>query len=71
MARRYDFFSMENNISSSHHVMFFLLYGQKSQQANREHINTTQKNTPVFSIYFLLMSLNSEVGMVTRNVMIG
>ena len=26
-------------ISSSYRVMFFLLYGEKSKQANREHIN--------------------------------
>ena len=29
----------ENNIHIFYRVMFFLLYGEKSKQANREHIN--------------------------------
>ena len=34
-------------ISSNYGVMFFLLYGQKSEQANREHINLAE-NTHIF-----------------------
>ena len=49
------FSTRENNI---HIIMFFLLYGQKSGQANREHINPAGKHTP-FSrvIYFFISSL--------------
>ena len=45
-------------ISSSYRVMFFLLCGQKSEQANREHINPAGKHTR-FSrvIYFFISSL--------------
>ena len=32
-------------ISSSYRVMFFVLYGQKSKQANREHVNSAGKHT--------------------------
>ena len=39
-------------------VMFFLLLGQKSEQANREHINAAGKHT-LFSrvTYFFISSL--------------
>ena len=38
-------------ISSSCRVMFFLLYGQKSEQANREHRNPAEKHTRYIFFY--------------------
>ena len=42
-------------ISSSYRVMFFLLYGQKSEQANREHINPAGKHTRFSRVTYFFM----------------
>ena len=44
-------------ISSSYHVMFFLLYGQKLEQVNREHI-IPRENTHVFHMLHIFSYLN-------------
>ena len=45
-------------ISLSNRIMFFLLYGQKSEQANREHINPVGKQTCFSRVtYFFISSL--------------
>ena len=38
-------------ISSSYRLMFFLLYGQKSEQANREHIILAGKHTRFHALH--------------------
>ena len=61
MARRYEYCVQHEKlifISSSYRVMFFLLYGQKSKQANREHRNPAGKHTPFSRVtYFFISSL--------------
>ena len=45
-------------ISSSYRAMFYLLYGQKSEQANSEHINPAGKHTRFSRVpYFFISSL--------------
>ena len=45
-------------ISSSYRAMFVLLYGQKSEQANIEHINPAGKHTRFSRVtYFFISSL--------------
>ena len=45
-------------ISLSYRVMFFLLYDQKSKQANREHINPAEKHARFSRVtYFFISSL--------------
>ena len=44
-------------ISSSYGVMFLLLYGQKSEQANREQINPAEEHTRFSRTYFFMSSL--------------
>ena len=39
-------------ISSSYRVMFFLLFGLKSEQANREHVNPAGKPTRFSRVIF-------------------
>ena len=53
------FSTREDNIHiSSYRVMFFLLYGQKSEQVNKEHINAAGKRTRFSCVtYFLISSL--------------
>ena len=45
------------SISSSYRVMFFLLNGQKSEQANREHINPAGKHVRFSCVTYFFMSL--------------
>ena len=45
-------------IFSSYRVMFFILYGQKSEQTNREHINPAGKHTRFSRVtYFFIFTL--------------
>ena len=73
MARRYEYyfrvvkycFQLNEKIIfifSRHRVMFFLLYGQKSEQANRENRNLAGKHArfsrvTFFSYFHLCFSL--------------
>ena len=59
VAQRYEYYCLFQHekvifICSSCYVMFFLLYGQKSEQANRGHINPGEKRTRLsFRLLFL------------------
>ena len=44
------------SISSSYRVMFFLLNGQKSEQANREHRNPAGKHMRFSRVTYFFMS---------------
>ena len=52
-------------ISSSYRVMFFILYGQKSKQANREHINPAGKHT-----HYIFFHISSSESMETTSVLL-
>ena len=59
VAQRYEYYCLFQHekiifIYSSCYVIFFLLYGQKSEQANRDHINPVGKHTRFsFRLLFL------------------